>query len=40
MLKADWSVENMNHDMTPNRMLIDVYSLSQKIKINKDTTNL
>ena len=40
MLKADWSVENMNHDMTPNGMLIDVYSLSQKIKINRDTTSI
>ena len=39
MLKADWSVGNMSHDMTPNGMLIDV-SLSQKIKINKDTENI
>jgi hypothetical protein len=38
---AEWSVENMNHDidMTPKGMLL-VVRVSTKMKIKKDATNI
>jgi hypothetical protein len=37
---ADWSVENVKPDMTPNGMMLDVSVSPRNKKIKKDTTKI